>query len=940
LTISLRPYQNEAVESVFDFYSKPRELDATGKPKRKNALLCLPTGTGKSLIIGELARRMFERVPNTRLVMSTHVKELIRNNAEKLQDIWPMAPLGIYSAGLKSADSGMPIVFGGIQSMVGKYPKFGSRDFLFVDEAHLVGNEGSYLKFINELEQTNPFLKIVGLSATPYRLGMGCLTNGKLFTDIIYDITDQKGFQKLIADGYLCPLISKPGNLQIDTSNVGLDSKGEFIAGEVHKAIKEQAKTREQLTEFVTYGENRKSWIVFAAGIEEAEEINDLLNNVFSISSVVLHSKMPTAHNDGALKAWKNGDVRCAVNMNMLCLDSRTEILTSDGWTGMEQMTYQHEVACWTEQETFFAPPKFIVKRDLEPHEKMVSLESRNHNVRVTSNHRMLWSWKKENFKITSAESIVEKKGYMPVSGSAAPFDVQTSLTSEKTYKHRLACLSHKYRKQGMNKEAANALAQEHQNHIKKNEFLEPSLLSNDMCAFIGFWLGDGTSHGGRYSISQSARYVKIVKWIDDLLMRLQLHYVKTKSVATKSEYEQLRWNLSTGKGGKYQKREGGVAPIISYLKKDGSNLLWALSKEQFLSLLNGYWLADGGHGDGETNSVQGNCIFGTNKKLFDLLQAIAACRGIRASIFTKKSQNGWKPINNFTWKEQTASQVVSERFVLETEKQAEKVWCVTSETGNIITRRKGKVTVMGNTTGVDNPMLDYCGDFQPTTSTAKHVQKNGRLTRPFPGKANGLVMDYAGNFRRLGPIDDPVIPKMRGKGPAGDAPIKICKKEQGGCGFYNHASARYCGGKPYPSNEGCGREFIFQDKTTFQAFSGDAMRSDAPLIEAIKVDRVIYTAHVSKAVKAANPGALHSTLPISVKVSYYCGLRTYYEWVTVEGLGGRVRGRDWFRQRFAGEPPSTNTEVLALASQLRKPETIKVWMNANPQPKVMSAEF
>jgi DNA repair protein RadD len=561
MTISLRPYQNEAVESVFDFYSKPRELDAAGKPKRKNALLCLPTGTGKSLIIGELARRMFERVPNTRLVMSTHVKELIRNNAEKLQDIWPMAPLGIYSAGLKSADSGMPIVFGGIQSMVGKYPKFGSRDFLFIDEAHLVGNEGSYLKFINELEQTNPFLKIVGLSATPYRLGMGCLTNGQLFTDIIYDITDQKGFQKLIADGYLCPLISKPGNLQIDTSNVGLDSKGEFVAGEIHKAIKEQAKTREQLTEFVAYGENRKSWIVFAAGIEEAEEINDLLNNVFGISSVVLHSKMPTAHNDGALKAWKNGDVRCAVNMNML-------------------------------------------------------------------------------------------------------------------------------------------------------------------------------------------------------------------------------------------------------------------------------------------------------------------------------------------------------------------------------------------TTGVDNPMLDYCGDFQPTTSTAKHVQKNGRLTRPFPGKPNGLVMDYAGNFRRLGPIDDPLIPKMRGKGPAGDAPIKICRKEEGGCGFYNHASARYCGGKPYPSNEGCGREFVFQDKTTFQAFSGDAMRSDAPLIDAIKVDRVIYTAHVSKAVKAANPGALHSTLPISIKVSYYCGLRTYYEWVTVEGLGGRVRGRDWFRQRFAGEPPSTNTEVLALASQLRKPETIKVWMNANPQPKVMSAEF
>jgi DNA repair protein RadD len=151
--IKLREYQEAAVESVFDFYSKPRELDTAGKPKRKNALLCLPCGTGKSLIIGELARRMFQRVPNTRLVMSTHVKDLIKNNSETLQEIWPNAPLGIYSAGLKSADSAMPIVFGGIQSMIGKYPKFGSRDFLFVDEAHLIGNEGSYLKFINELQQ-------------------------------------------------------------------------------------------------------------------------------------------------------------------------------------------------------------------------------------------------------------------------------------------------------------------------------------------------------------------------------------------------------------------------------------------------------------------------------------------------------------------------------------------------------------------------------------------------------------------------------------------------------------------------------------------------------------------------------------------------------------------------------------------------------------------
>ena len=78
------------------------------------------------------------------------------------------------------------------------------------------------------------------------------------------------------------------------------------------------------------------------------------------------------------------------------------------------------------------------------------------------------------------------------------------------------------------------------------------------------------------------------------------------------------------------------------------------------------------------------------------------------------------------------------------------------------------------------------------------------------------------------------------------------------------------------------------------------------------------------------------------IKISYYCGLRTFYDYKTVEGTGFRLKdGRDWFRQIY-GEPTEnlTDENVLNLVSYLRKPDSIKVWVNANPFPRVMSMEF
>jgi DNA repair protein RadD len=325
-----RWYQEEAIQSLFDFFANTPGFDNQGKPVRANPLICMPTGTGKSHVIGGFIKRAMITYRGTRVFMATHVKELIKQNAAKLTEAWPLAPLGIYSAGLKSRDTMQPIIFGGVQSSVGKFPLFGKRDLLIVDEAHLISPtaDTSYVKFINELTGTaegipanspnvNPYLKVIGLTATAYRMGLGCMTNGPIFSHIAYNICTIDGFNRLIAEGYLCPLIPKRTQTQLDTSKVGLQN-GEFAAGALQNAVDKNEITYAALSEVVNEGIDRKSWLLFASGVEHAEHICEMLNTAFGISCVAIHSKKTDAENEASLEAWKSGKVRAAVNMNSL----------------------------------------------------------------------------------------------------------------------------------------------------------------------------------------------------------------------------------------------------------------------------------------------------------------------------------------------------------------------------------------------------------------------------------------------------------------------------------------------------------------------------------------------------------------------------------------------------------------------------------------------
>lgn len=317
-----RWYQDEAEYAIFDYF----QAGNIGNP-----VVAMPTGTGKSIVIANFVRRVFGYWPNQRIMMLTHVKELIEQNAEKLLSVWPTAPLGIYSAGLKSRDMILPIVFGGVQSVSKAIKKtvesddgppphlkhFGWRDLVIIDECHLLGpnEDAMYQYVIAELLKINPHLKVIGLTATPYRLKQGMITDDDgLFTDLCYDITGIDAFNRLIAEGYLSPLIPKRTNVEIDTSGVRM-SAGDFNGKQLNEVADEI--TYDAVKEMVEQGQDRQSWLVFASGVENAEHVASMLQS-FGIPAAASHSKLKPAENDARIKAFKSGELRALVNNNKL----------------------------------------------------------------------------------------------------------------------------------------------------------------------------------------------------------------------------------------------------------------------------------------------------------------------------------------------------------------------------------------------------------------------------------------------------------------------------------------------------------------------------------------------------------------------------------------------------------------------------------------------
>jgi DNA repair protein RadD len=301
-------YQVEASDSIFDYFGK----------KAGNPLVAMPTGTGKSVVIALFLETVFRYYPRQKILCLTHVKELIQQNYSKLMTLWPNAPAGVNSAGLKQRDVLNPIIFAGIGSVAKYAAQFGHVDLVLIDEAHLVSptEETMYRTFLNDLRAMNPLLKVIGFTATPWRTGVGKLTEGGLFTDFCFDITHMEAFNRLIHEGYLCPLIPKKTDTVLDIDGVHIRG-GEFVAQELQNAVDRDEVTERACREAMERAPDRQHWLAFCAGVEHAQHTADILNSL-GVSAIAIHSKMGAEQRDAGIRDWKAGRFQCAVNNNVL----------------------------------------------------------------------------------------------------------------------------------------------------------------------------------------------------------------------------------------------------------------------------------------------------------------------------------------------------------------------------------------------------------------------------------------------------------------------------------------------------------------------------------------------------------------------------------------------------------------------------------------------
>ena len=270
---TLRTYQQEAVDSALNYFRK----------RRNPAVIVLPTGAGKSLVIAELAK-----IAKGRVLVLAHVKELVEQNHLKYESYGLHA--GIYSAGLNQKDSEQKVIFGSIQSVAKAKDAF-FKDFTLVviDECHRVGLEpdSQYAKVITQLKLNNPRICILGLTATPYRLGLGWIYNyalrGELktqeqrfFKHCIYDLP----LEYMISNQYLTP----PVQVDIPVTSYDfselIEGGNAYTMAQLEEALHQQRRLTPLIIKNIidiTENDQRQGVMIFSSTVKHAQEIMDHL---------------------------------------------------------------------------------------------------------------------------------------------------------------------------------------------------------------------------------------------------------------------------------------------------------------------------------------------------------------------------------------------------------------------------------------------------------------------------------------------------------------------------------------------------------------------------------------------------------------------------------------------------------------------------------------
>ena len=678
--MELRKYQKESIDSVLNEWNQGR----------KRTLLVLPTGCGKTVVFTKLAEEMVKQ--GKRVLILAHRTELLEQASDKLYKITGLKT-SLEKADSTAIGSWYRVTVGSVQTLqrdkrLNQFPK-DYWDVIIVDEAHHILSDG-YMKVMEYFDVAN----VLGVTATPDRSDMRNL--GSYFDSLAYEYS----LVQAIKEGYLSKIKALTIPLDLDLSSVAM-SAGDFKASDVGTAL--DPYLVQIADEMAKYCKDRKT-VVFLPLVKTSQKFRDILNERgFKAAEVNGESKDRAEVLEDFEKGrynvlcnsmlltegWDCPSVDCVVVLRptkvraLYCLDEETEILTQQGWK--KDVEVGENIAAFDIKtgEILYTPALAKVRRPLNEDEFFCSIKTPSVDIRVTNKHRMVYDNKrKTGWKIKTAEELAEMTSgsYIPVSGQGKFRGVP---------------------------------------------------LSDSELSFIGWVMSDGTINpkNGQITITQGEHQPwleEIQKTIDGCNFKYN-RFKRKRDTQYKSNSDAIVWTISKGKPRATHKNRRGWGDIEPYLSKDLSEKLSDMTERQFDILVKALHLGDGSKQTGQDWTRRSYHISTGNKVFAERLQIMAIARGYRANIARHNyNANPLYVIHLKKIDRINIGQSYDDRPKWIKEKHTgEMCWCVETKQGTLVTRRKGKVSILGN------------------------CQMVGRGTRLYPGKEELLLLDFLWHTER-----------------------------------------------------------------------------------------------------------------------------------------------------------------------------------------------
>jgi DNA repair protein RadD len=303
--MELRDYQAAAIDQLWAWFLR--------HPDGHPVMDCC-VSSGKSLMIASTIQRAITEYPETRVLMLVHQKELLVQNRDKLQAIYPDADIGIYSAALGFKQLDHRITLATIGSVYKHAHLLGRLNLIMADEAHLISTKaiGMWRTLIADLKRYgNADIRVVGWTGSPFRNGGVFITAGEqaLFTGIAARVS----MSDMLKAGYLTPLVPVPTVTKIDTSQVKT-AAGDYVINALAAASDKTELVNAACDEIVRLAHDRRRWLIFCVTVEHAQHVNDALQARGVASAVVLGST-PSAARDAIFADYQADKLRCLVNV-------------------------------------------------------------------------------------------------------------------------------------------------------------------------------------------------------------------------------------------------------------------------------------------------------------------------------------------------------------------------------------------------------------------------------------------------------------------------------------------------------------------------------------------------------------------------------------------------------------------------------------------------